>query len=235
MALQPVSGVTPLRTNNIAFSGRKQRDDDYTAPTSSGFIPASVKAVPVIVLMAMSPLNNINANRPISDFPETNEIEMVSTTQAVKKPGIVGTQIFKPPSGEYTAYKFNRLDLDGNPKTFEAVEIIRYVPGQEGVVSKRGIVTSVFTQINDDRSKIMLRLNGVGLSTKNLNDYTPQSVYSELKTESYNQGNLEDILMYLTVLEMNNENNGAIKSISKPNDITSRTAMVKKLNAFLGQ
>ena len=234
MALQPVSGVTPLRTNNIAFSGRRNDREDYQAPARSG-IPTSVKAVPVIVLMAMSPLNNINANRPISDFPETNEIEMVSTTQAVKKPGIVGTQIFKQPSGEYTAYKFNRLDLDGNPETFEAVEIIRYVPGQEGVVSKRGIVTSVFTQINDDRSKIMLRLNGVGLSTKNLNDYTPQSVYSELKTESYNQGNLEDILMYLTVLEMNNENNGAIKSISKPNDITSRTAMVKKLNAFLGQ
>ena len=234
MALQPVSGVTPLRTNNIAFSGRRNDREDYQAPARSG-IPTSVKAVPVIVLMAMSPLNNINANRPISDFPETNEIEMVSTTQAVKKPGIVGTQIFKPSSGEYTAYKFNRLDLDGNPETFEAVEIIRYVPGQEGVVSKRGIVTSVFTQINDDRSKIMLRLNGVGLSTKNLNDYTPQSVYSELKTESYNQGNLEDILMYLTVLEMNNENNGAIKSISKPNDITSRTAMVKKLNAFLGQ
>ncbi len=234
MALQPVSGVTPLRTNNIAFSGRRNDREDYQAPARSG-IPTSVKAVPVIVLMAMSPLNNINANRPISDFPETNEIEMVSTTQAVKKPKIIDTAIFEDQESKTATYKFNRLDLDGNPNTFEAVEIIRYVPYSNKEISQRGIITSVFLDADENNKNVRLHLYGVGLSKTNLNSYEPEGRYLEIKRTSYNQGSLEDVRLYLAILNMEKGNNSSFKFTERPMAGAGVSEMIRKLNECSGQ
>ena len=71
MAIMPVSGVSVNKKNNIInFEGKKNKE--VTAPQRS--YTSSVKAIPLAVLIAMSPVNASSANT-ISSQPNVETIE----------------------------------------------------------------------------------------------------------------------------------------------------------------
>ena len=77
MALQPVSGVTPLnRGNNVSFSGENRKPHSGMQPIAS-----SAKAVPLAVLIAMSPLNkSVATDNGAYINPEPPRTEVTEST-----------------------------------------------------------------------------------------------------------------------------------------------------------
>ena len=220
MALQPVSGVTPLnRGNNVSFSGENRKPHSGMQPIAS-----SAKAVPLAVLIAMSPLNkSVATDNGAYINPEPPRTEVTESTGFLFPKNRLVKAIDKKPSDIFIMHnnhdeneprfiiKLNKLSMDGDDSNFEALECIRYTPDGK-YVENRFIIKQVdiwdVTDLNDIK---MLKLGGINLNTKNLNDYTPV----DLENHSYN-GPLDGIeskemLYHLRPIINSPKNNGAIK------------------------
>lgn len=68
MAIQPITSCTPTYSG-VRFSGRKHRDADYVSVPSDSTI-SKLKQVPLVVMIAMSPLNAANG---VSAAPHVEE------------------------------------------------------------------------------------------------------------------------------------------------------------------
>ena len=78
MAISPVSNLLNTNSYHVNFGSRKNKKTDESVPNSS----AGMKAVPVMVLMAMSPLNAANINAAQLQGNE-NVIELVEANDAI--------------------------------------------------------------------------------------------------------------------------------------------------------
>lgn len=78
MAISPVSNLLNTNSYHVNFGSRKNKKTDESLPNSS----AGMKAVPVMVLMAMSPLNASNINAAQLQGNE-NVIELVEANDAI--------------------------------------------------------------------------------------------------------------------------------------------------------
>ena len=83
MAITPVMSLGLNGNNyNTSFTGRKNNNDgfEYQSNEFSSKKASALKAVPLMTLLAMSPLNTANINdSKIADFPE-EMIELVETS-----------------------------------------------------------------------------------------------------------------------------------------------------------
>lgn len=213
MALQPVSGVTPLRTTNLTFSGRRSNDEVNDSIYSR--IPAQVKAVPVIVLMAMSPLNKINATESVYDVPETNDIEYVKLVEN-NKPTTLNTYDVIENGNKY--YTVKTLSFDDNKNTYEGIEVIKYFDSKGNIVSR--MMLTFFAPMKGSSGAPLLYIHGFKLPVDDLDDYTPdRGFHMETKSQSNNSAAREPLTKLLLKLCNDTErNNGAISMGTRPND-----------------
>lgn len=96
MAIQPITGCTPTYSG-VHFSGRKHRDADYVSVPSDSTI-SKLKQVPLVVMIAMSPLNaanGVSAAPHVEETPitlveplETLPIEEAPEMYAAVSPGV---------------------------------------------------------------------------------------------------------------------------------------------------
>lgn len=109
MAIAPVSGINAYKgfNNNINFEGNKNNNKKQ-----SSSIPASVKAVPVALLIAMSPMASSNANAANRLENNKNTIELVdeSNQRRQNNSKLVEQRIVDipntPGSDKFTSYRF---------------------------------------------------------------------------------------------------------------------------------
>lgn len=129
MTIKPISASMPMRTNNVQFSARQRNHREKSTFDNAGQSSLSkLKNVPVIVLMAMSPLNATNAAPAKTDMaPEP--IAAVMPAPVVSKSNNGGVSLigsFKDHiSYAYPPYKstleMGLLDADGDKSTAEFV------------------------------------------------------------------------------------------------------------------
>ena len=219
MALQPVTGVTPLsKVNNVSFNGEHRR-----AGAGDGrVVSTSARAVPLAVLIAMSPLNKsvaTDGGREIfSESPRTEVMESTGFLRPVnplvkvidRKNSDVFVTHERDKSIHYI-YKFNKLSLDNNDNNFEALECIRYSPDGQSVAS-RFVIKQVdvwdVTELNDIK---MLKLGAFNLNSENLNDYTTVDPVNRSYNYSLSSPAAQEILAHLKPIINSPKNNGAIK------------------------
>jgi len=204
MALQPVSGFTPYSRNNLNFNGRNNRQSDDSLQASRFSVPTGVKAIPIAVLIAMSPLNEVNAVG--ASMPEPALTEITDNT-VKKKPDILsGYDILDKKSGN-VYYRVNFIDLDKDRSTYEALEIIKLFDNE---VYSRGLITAGFIG-RDREGKPMMSLSGVALSKDDLTSYKPiPGLFTDLKKSDYNAGSLYELAAFLKhVATKDKDNNDA--------------------------
>lgn len=227
MALQPVTGVTPLHTGNVNF-GARNRNNDNISEGSPMRIPAGMKAIPVAVLIAMSPLNEVNAVGTALPEPEVTEITSYS---AASKPRVIGTYEIKD-SNDKIFYEVKKLSLDGNFSDYEALEVIRYNP-LNNKVSSRGLVTSGFVGRNNE-GKPMVTMRGIPLKKEDLSSYEIEiGVFKELKRSDYNAGAIVELAKFLRQIAKDEANNEAFILYTEPG--IERVAKEKDLKNILKQ
>ena len=73
MAIMPVSAVNAYQNNIINFQGKKNKESNLHSSTSSPML----KAVPLAVLIAMSPINAQSINNTNNIDYNNNNIEYV--------------------------------------------------------------------------------------------------------------------------------------------------------------
>ncbi len=109
MAIAPVSMVSVCKNNPIGFEGRRNRNNDDYIPQSREV--TGLRKVPVIVLMAMSPLNSASVE-PYNPNYIPNQIEAVQQNESKM---ILKRELH---SGN-ESIRYMALSDDGNDKNFE--------------------------------------------------------------------------------------------------------------------
>lgn len=136
MAITPVMSLGLNGNNyNTSFTGRKNNNDgfEYQSNEFSSKKASALKAVPLMTLLAMSPLNtaNINASE-IADFPE-DMIELVETSDvndissvsaAASSKVILASKQFPAKGSNISGYIVNLVNTQGNASGFDAVELV---------------------------------------------------------------------------------------------------------------
>lgn len=119
MAIAPISSIGHKGyTKNIQFEARKRENN------GSNVVRNTAMAVPLTVLLAMSPLNPVDAR--ISDRFEDNnpKIELFDFSEVESTPQVVKSMAFKTPAKTRNVMKFWELqlvDTDNNKNSFEAI------------------------------------------------------------------------------------------------------------------
>lgn len=230
MALQPVSGVTPLSTAKVSFSGRRNNNNE--SPSLYQRIPAQVKAVPVVVLMAMSPLNKINATEPMEPQHVVTEL-IQSNPLPEKQPKII--QHFDLGERGKACYGINKLSLDDDDNTYEAIELVKYSNANKDVM-RRMIITNAAI-LKNAANEESLTMAGVPLSDEFTDDYTPEnSIARETKSPGNNGAAMDILISFLKVFDNDKKyNNGAFKLGTLQDCLSAKEVrtMRMKLRSFM--
>ncbi len=133
MTIRPITpGLGTSSNYQAAFNGKHsdEQTPDYRTKSSSG-----LKKVPVIVLMAMSPLNSIPSNPS-----NTTEIQSVQQSNP-----LIGTYTIKNGNEEC---KFLKVNVDEDPSTMECVGFVYNDYSYGGKI--KGEIQGAFRQICTD-------------------------------------------------------------------------------------
>ena len=137
MAITPVMSLG-LKSNNYntSFAGRKNNNDgfEYQSNEFSSKKASALKAVPLMTLLAMSPLNtaNINASE-IADFPEdmielveTSDVNDISSVSAAASSKVILASKQFPAKGQnISGYIVNLVNTEGRRGSgFDAIELV---------------------------------------------------------------------------------------------------------------
>lgn len=155
MALQPVTGVTPLHTGNVNF-GARNRNNDNISEGSPMRIPAGMKAIPVAVLIAMSPLNEVNVQAANTAFIEADPIECVDDA-AEGNAKVIKSAKIKSTSGKLL-YTLNQVSTDGDDTDFEILELLRY--SEYGSVMQRASLNAAYIGPNVKKTQQVTMVSG---------------------------------------------------------------------------
>src|SRR5574344_306349 len=178
MSIMPVQNVN-LNGRSVSFQGRNNNEDEMPMQSHHNRMP--MKAIPVIALIAMSPMTNVN--KSYATEPNKNMIEMVESpnTQQVKQSKFVpmpsNFKILKQVRlnvSEREFYDLNLISTDGNNKNYEEVEYKEYSLDGERVL-KRGMLKAATFFNNGDGKDV--ELEGIELDKNNLDNYAPQGVF----------------------------------------------------------
>lgn len=137
MAITPVMSLGLNGNNyNTSFTGRKNNNDgfEYQSNEFSSKKASALKAVPLMTLLAMSPLNtaNINASE-IADFPEdmielveTSDVNDISSVSAAASSKVILASKQFPAKGQnISGYIVNLVNTEGRRGSgFDAIELV---------------------------------------------------------------------------------------------------------------
>lgn len=139
MAIQALSSVTNKGYSNISFGKRGEK------PAKNHNVTSPVKAVPLAVLIAMSPLTTTNAENIMRAESNANTIELTEAPQSQGRVLIYGDS-FKTQNGTDVTVmalntkggtdSFDKILLKAGKFTFEAKDLVNreiYLYGENGV------------------------------------------------------------------------------------------------------
>lgn len=164
MTITAISNALPVKNSQVAFSGKNEENkDNISYPKKM----STLKSVPVVVLMAMTPsmLNAVDTNNgALAELNSSGAVELYESA-AVSQPNIIASKTV----GTHTV---NLISVDGDDRNFEEIEYIGRSP--QGVMH-RGIIKAVmFTQI--DESTPSVHLAGLALPKDDTNNYNINDV-----------------------------------------------------------
>ncbi len=220
MAIRPVSVSFYNNYNNLAFEGRKKKNSEQSRVSSP------VKAVPLAVLLAMSPLN---AQKAFALEPESPKIENVTglneTQQAGRIPMPSNWTVLKNIGIDFKAgmrYEFNLIDTDNDKSNFEILEFTNI--GANGDIVGRGILKAV--KLHDDEKEVTLY--GIKLNPNDRRDYSPQKGLLTMTLAETMYNTLKSVVQM-------KENNSAFVAIPRGFSYNSISQIDKRdYNAQLG-
>ena len=139
MAIQAISSVTNKGYSNISFGKRGEK------PAKNHNVTSPVKAVPLAVLIAMSPLTTTNAENIMRAESNAHTIELAEAPQSQSRVLIYGDS-FKTQNGTDVTVmalntkggtdSFDKILLKAGKFTFEAKDLVNreiYLYGENGV------------------------------------------------------------------------------------------------------
>lgn len=173
MSIMPVQSVN-LNGKSVNFQGRNEEEEIPVQSNHSNRVP--LKAVPVIALIAMSPMANVP--KGYATEPKTNTIEMISPrTEEVQQSKFIplpaNFKIMKRvtiPDSEGYVIDLNLISTDDDNSNYEEVEYKERAISS-GNILQRGMVKAV-TFIDNETPK-QVHIEGIGLDLHNLNNYAP--------------------------------------------------------------
>lgn len=162
MAISAISSALPVRSNNVAFSGKKNEGNDKSVSNPQKI--SSMKTIPVVVLMTLSPslLNSAVINNEGMAEWDPAKVEYVGDDYAstnVKNSKIISSKTF----GEST---INLISVDGNDNNYEEIEIVRRGNGN---VTGRGIIKAI--KYLDEGGNPSASIAGLALPKEDLDNY----------------------------------------------------------------
>lgn len=201
MAIRPVSQVRQGQTNLINFSG-KQKDKTTNYQSNSSATPF-VKAVPLAVLIAMSPLNANSINNNHVDT-EIDNIEMVDNNaideiQQSSSGRVIAKKEFNSVAGaqKLTVELLQNANRKSTRFTYNAL-------GKNTVIDQNQIARYNFSLISDDGSVKRF-------SFKNVHSYTEQELNKEYGSPTPIIANSRAVLNY--VESINKQYPNTIKTV----------------------
>ena len=174
MIIEAISGVKNSSFNNINFEARKNKKG---SPVSNPTVSSTVKAVPLAVLLAMSPMTTTNAENIMRGEANTNAIELVNAQSSSR---VVESKIFEKDFTNYT------VSVEKTSQADNPYKIRVEAKSTEDMFNKfyyDGYVTG-FNKVNygvyDDSGRKVSQFNykHAVLSDVN-NEYVPESVTDE--------------------------------------------------------
>ena len=182
MAISAVSSVS-FRNNYIQFEGGKKKKGQGGEHRHTS---APLKAVPLAVMLAMSPLNTSSS---VYASNKGVPVEMAQSSQGVNdfdyipKPAhfnilaVTADEQYNEVSGSTRIKEFKLIDTDNDPSDYELIEYIHrsHKDGHNERILERGIIRSVLFREgyagNSDQKVVYA--NGILLDTDNLDNYAP--------------------------------------------------------------
>ena len=148
MAITPIANYLSTRNNSIAFNGKNRNFEqpvDYDNRSSQSSAMSGLRKVPVIVLMAMSPLTVPNTEAKEINAEEPIAMEVASPQRV--EPRIIGNlDLFHARIGKLNSkIYFGKVDLDGDANSIEAISF-RYehdVPNTPNILRLDGMVKHI--------------------------------------------------------------------------------------------
>ena len=122
MAISAI-GVSLKNNYNVSFESKKKNENSYNKEYAS----SSLKAVPLAVLLAMSPMNNLDAKYyNDSEFlPDVENVSKVNNTKGRGTP--IEVHVFNDKIAQGKVKEVVRfMDLDGDSSTAEKAELDIY-------------------------------------------------------------------------------------------------------------
>ncbi len=195
MAIEAITSIRNNNSNNVHFEARKNKK---SAPVSNPTVTSTVKAVPLAVLLAMSPMTTTNAESIMRSEANSNVIEL-SQSQNTKQ--VIESKVFQNDIFDF------KVSLERNPQDSNSHKIRVSVNTAEHMFNKfsyDGYVTKL-NKINynvyDDTGKKVSQFNykhvslndvngkepSIGIPDKNVCDYIEQLL------SKYNAGLKPDI------------------------------------------
>ena len=175
MAISPISSVSFNNYNNVTFAGKRDKENRHSSHTTT-----PVKAVPLAVLLAMSPVStNVYANDPIINGIEQVEgLNSLLQNQKVPFPShftYLNKYLVDMPNNEKCGLIF--IDSNGDKNNYEYFEYIHL--DSNGNVQKRGLITHVKFRPAGENYDRSIVLNGIALDKNDLDDYAPKGLMRE--------------------------------------------------------
>ena len=186
MAITPISNVLGVNRNySVNFgTGKYSQDDREEFMPRSGSSSNLVK-VPVIVLLAMSPLNSSSVDLYNQDA-NINAIEIVQTPQQSRKPSIKNTQELTLGNQHIIIVTGNR---DSNVNNFERVSFSYDYTNEQHISKLRGVFFAIADKPESDGKYLIAykELHKDGKLSNNKICYFPKNFgsYVDLLSTSY--------------------------------------------------
>lgn len=166
MAITPVTNFRPVRGQSITFSGRNnnyEQNIEYDNGSSHSSSMSGLRKVPVIVLMAMSPLTVPNAAASEISEPEPVMVETMSAAaQQQQKPKlkVIGSPVVLRERIDNldTRFSIAKLDKDGNPSTSELLLFIyeHNIPNTQNKMRLEGFVLGIYDDPINSKGDYMI-------------------------------------------------------------------------------
>lgn len=208
MAIAPISSVSFRNNyNQVNFEGKKKDK------TSGLHVSSSIKAIPLATLIALSPLNNVEADAQVRAASAKPRTEVV---QGIENPNLIKAErlhnVVKDPTGkEPDDLVIQFYDRDGNKSTTEEIFLFSKITKKYALMYPelemgRYDINSAVKGINNFKLKI------VGDDGKLMGTYTQSQV------EMQDLGSLSnpDIVGYITDFLSSDKNNTniAVRNVS---------------------
>lgn len=125
LTITPVSLNNVSGNNSVSFQAYRKKSDNVQPEQSQS--SSNLAKVPVIVMLAMSPLTSANTNAKVPVMPESPRIEVVAPPQTTKKQSSkkVELSLIKEENYEagYEKMKFLYGDADNDKRRAEALAV----------------------------------------------------------------------------------------------------------------